>query len=71
MILNLSFVSYRMALRPPTPPPPPSELSQIARAMEMMVAAIKQQNLVAQNQQAMMHQWDAMRTANTSSSSQP
>ena len=71
MILNLSFVSYRMALRPPTPPPPPSELSQIARAMEMMVAAIKQQNLVAQNQQAMMHQWDAMRTTGTSSSSQP
>ena len=71
MILNLSFVSYRMSPRPPTPSLPPSELSQIARAMDMMAAAIQQQNLVAQNQQAMMHQWDAMRTANTSSSSQP
>jgi len=49
MILNLSFVSYRMAPRPPTPPPPPFELSQIARAMLMMAAAIQQQNLVAQN----------------------
>jgi len=71
MILNLSFVSYRMAPRPPTPPPPIYELSQIARAMEMMAATIQQQKLVAQNQQVMMHQWDAMRTTDTFSSSQP
>jgi len=41
--------------RPPTPPQPSSEMSQIARAIEMMANAIQQQNLTMnQNQQAMM-----------------
>jgi len=38
----------------------------------MMANAIQQQNVaMAQNQPTMIHQWDAMRTNVTSSSSQP
>jgi len=56
--------------RPPTPPQPSSEMSQIARAIEMMANAIQQQNLTMnQNQQAMMNKLDATRATTSSCSS--
>jgi len=58
--------------RPPTPPQPSSEMSQIARAIEMMANAIQQQNLTMnQNQQAMMNKLDATGATTSSCSSQP
>ena len=66
--MNLSCVFYRMAPRPPTPPQPSSEMNQIARAIEMMVNAIQQQNVaMAQNHQAAMHHWENARSAATAS----
>jgi len=58
--------------RPPTPPQPSSEMSQIARAIEIMANAIQQQNLTMnQNQQAMMNKLDATGVTTSSCSSQP
>lgn len=71
MILDLSFMSYSMAPRPPTPPPSSSKMSQIVRAIKIMASVIQQQNItIAQNHQLAMHHWEAARfVVNTPSAS--
>jgi len=56
--------------RPSTPLQPSSEMSQIARAIEMMANAIQQQNLTMnQNQQAIMNKLDVTGATASSCSS--
>jgi len=63
-------MSYRMDPRPSTPLQPSSEMSQIARAIEMMANAIQQQNLTMnQNQQAIMNKLDVTGATASSCSS--